>query len=199
MVERSEASRRAVLNATLKLLGVTGSGPGTNVQKLTIEAIAREAGVSKATIYRWWTSKAEVVFEAFVSDYLSHTSVREDLPALDALRDHVHAVVERYAGQEGRIVAQMIAEGQYDQTVLDQFMNGFWRGRREAVVALIERGQVEGSIRADADPALIATLVYAPIYQRLLLRDAPLDAEFADEIVTLALAGAGEVTSRHAL
>ena len=190
MVERSETSRKAVLDATLRLLGVVGPGPGTNVQKLSIEAIARESGVSKATIYRWWTSKADVVFEAFVTDYLRHTVVRDDVPAIDALREHVHSVVDQYAGQEGRIVAQMIAEGQYDPAVLAQFMDGFWRGRRAVVVSLLERAQAEGSIRPDVDPALVATLVYAPIYQRLLLRDAPLDPSFADQIVDLALAGA---------
>lgn len=190
MVARSEQSRQAILDATLRLLGVTGKGPSTTVQKLSIESIAREAGVSKATIYRWWSSKAEVVFEAFLSDYLSHTPIRTDLSGVEALRAHVHSVVERYAGEEGRIVAQMIAEGQYDPAVMAQFMDGFWRGRRAAVVELLHRAQAEGSIRTDIDAAVLATIFYAPIYQRLLLGDGPLDGDFADRILDAALGGA---------
>jgi hypothetical protein len=99
-------------------------------------------------------------------------------------------VIEQYAGEEGRIVAQMIAEGQYDPSVMSQFIDGFWRGRRAAVVALLQRAQTEGLLRSDVDAALLATLFYAPIYQRLLLGDGPLDAEFADGILDAALLGA---------
>ena len=45
---RSEPTRRSILDATIRLLDTE------SVQTLTIEAIAREAGVGKATIYRWW-------------------------------------------------------------------------------------------------------------------------------------------------
>src|SRR3954463_16498519 len=99
MVARSEGSRQAILQSTLELLGVEGgAGPGTTVQRLTIEAIAKRAGVSKTTIYRWWDSKAAVVLDAFVVEYLPRTAVRSDLPFREALLDHLSAVVRQYAG-----------------------------------------------------------------------------------------------------
>lgn len=54
---RSESSRRAILTATAELCSEDGYG------RLTIEAIATRAGVSKKTIYRWWPSKGAVVLE----------------------------------------------------------------------------------------------------------------------------------------
>ena len=66
---RSDASRVAILGAALKLLETTP------LQQISIESIAREAGVGKATIYRWWSSKAAVVIEAFVQYHVSHTAI----------------------------------------------------------------------------------------------------------------------------
>jgi AcrR family transcriptional regulator len=57
-LRRSETSRRAILDAALQLCAELGYG------RLTVEAIAARAGVSKKTIYRWWPSKGAVVLEA---------------------------------------------------------------------------------------------------------------------------------------
>jgi AcrR family transcriptional regulator len=55
---RSEAARQAILEATRALLEVT------TVRDLTIETIAKQAGVSKSTIYRWWPNKAAIAIDA---------------------------------------------------------------------------------------------------------------------------------------
>ena len=188
MVARSEESRQAVLNATRELLGIGVEASGMSVQRLTIEAIAKRAGVSKATIYRWWPSKAAVVLDAFVVEYLPHTHVRTDLPFPEALRDHVRAVVRQYAGRDGRVIAQLIAESQYDPETLAEFHRRFWDDRRDAVIELMTHGRDEGVIAPGTDLEIAATLVYAPIYQRLLIRDGELTQDFADAIVELGLA-----------
>ena len=78
------------------------SGPaGFTVQKLSIERIAREAGVSKTTIYRWWSSKVAVVIDTFLDNHVARTPVREDVPAIDALREHMASLAEVYCGQRG--------------------------------------------------------------------------------------------------
>ena len=190
MVARSEDSRQAILQATLELLGVEGEQEqGTTVQRLTIEAIAKRAGVSKTTIYRWWDSKAAVVIDAFVVEYLPRTVVRTDLPFREALVDHLSAVVRQYAGMDGAVIAQLIAESQYSAETLDELHRRFWDDRRDAVIALVQRGMAEGAIDPTADPNLVAALIYAPVYQRLLFKDGPLDDSFARSIVAMALRG----------
>ena len=81
-----------------------------SVQQLSIERIAREAGVSKTTIYRWWPDKAAVIIDTFLENHILLTSMREDLPPLEALREHVVALAAVYAGHEGRLMAQLLAE-----------------------------------------------------------------------------------------
>ena len=188
MAVRSETSRKAVLQATMALLGESPPGP-VSVQKLTIEAIAQAAGVGKATIYRWWPTKAAVVIDSFVDHHVAATPVDESLPVDEALRHHVRSLARVYDGPEGRLVAQIIAECQYDPQTLEEFRHRFWDGRARAVRALIERGVREGLLRSDVAPAVMAELIYSPVYQRLLFATGPLDDAFADRLVDITLDG----------
>ena len=81
---RSEASHQAIIEATLELLTEAGYG------SLTMEAVRTRAGVGKATIYRRWASKEELVRDAivFVHDKFDTPdtgSLRGDYQALAAV------------------------------------------------------------------------------------------------------------------
>ncbi|HEY4607756.1 MAG TPA: TetR/AcrR family transcriptional regulator, partial [Ilumatobacteraceae bacterium] len=169
---RSETTRRNILEATIHLL------ERQSVQSLTIEAIARRAGVGKATIYRWWDSKALVVIDAFIEHHIIRTPMPRDLPPADALAIHFTALVHEYAGWSGRIVAQIIAEGQSDPAVLREFRERFHYGRRAVVREVLEQWRGEGSIPAPTDIEVLGDLIYAPVYMRLLLGHSPLDDAF---------------------
>jgi Bacterial regulatory proteins, tetR family. len=188
MATRSEQSRQAILRATMRLLDEREPDAVT-VQQLSIERIAREAGVGKTTIYRWWPSKAAVVIDAFLEHGILATPLRDDLPAVDALREHVAVLADTYRGHEGRLMAQLIAECQYDPAALDEFKRAYWRPRREVVNALIRRAVVEGALRGDRHPDEIAERLYAPIYVRLLLEPSSLDADAARNAFDVALEG----------
>lgn len=188
MAARSESSRKAILQATMDLLGEKPPGP-VPLQKLSIERIAREASVSKMTIYRWWTSKAALIIDSFLDNHVARTPVHTDGPAIDALREHLTSLAEVYAGPEGRLVAQLIAECQTDDSTLEEFKHRFWEGRAEAVETLIARAISEGAIRADLTHSTVADLLYAPIYFRLLFQSGPLDKEYVEELVEVALRG----------
>lgn len=160
-----------------------------SVQKLSIERIAREAGVSKTTIYRWWPTKAAVVIDSFVDSHIARTPVRHDISAIDAIREHLGSLAEVYAGHEGSLVAQLIAECQCDPDAMKEFRERFWRHRQEAVTALMRRAMEEGSVRNDLPPVELVELLYSPIYFRLLLHAGPLDRDMTDRMLDMALAG----------
>jgi len=188
MAIRSEQSRQAILQSTMKLLDEREPG-SMSVQQLSIERIAREAGVSKTTIYRWWPDKAAVIIDTFLENHILRTSMREDLPPLEALREHVVALAAVYAGHEGRLMAQLLAESQYDPATLEEFKAQFWRPRREVVSRVIERAIEEGSIRGDRTADEIAERIYAPIYFKLLFQEGSFDSETIRAGFDLALEG----------
>ena len=172
---RSDASRVAILGAALGLL------ESTPLQQISIESIAREAGVGKATIYRWWKSKAEVVIDAFMETHASRTPMPKGVGPVEALTGHMHLLIEQFAGWSGRIVAQILAEGQGDPTVLRQFRERFTYGRRAMVREVVEEARRAGLFRTDVETELQMDMLYAPIYLRLLIGHLPLDRAFADQ------------------
>lgn len=164
----------AILNSTLKLL------ENESLQQISIEAIAREAGVGKATIYRWWPSKAAVVIEAFLINHVSRVAATKGMGPRDALTQILRLLIKEYAGREGRIVAQIIAEGQSDPDVLREFRERFWYGRRAMALELVNEARRLGEFRDDIPAEIQLDLLFSPIYFRLLAGHAPLDQQFAD-------------------
>lgn len=172
---RSEETRTQILAATIRLLHAN------TIQAISIEAIAREAGVGKATIYRWWESKALVVIDAFMEHHIVKTPMPHDLPPGEAIAMHLMSLIREYAGWSGRIVAQIIAEGQADPAVLREFRERFQYGRRAVVREKLEAWRSVAHIAVPPDIETLSELLYAPVYMRLLLGNGPLDDHFARE------------------
>ncbi|WP_159024482.1 TetR/AcrR family transcriptional regulator [Streptomyces scabiei] len=163
------------------------------VQQLSIEAIAKRARVSKATIYRWWPSKAAVVIDAFMENHLAQTRIPENVPVREALLAHLKALIARYAGPQGKLISQIIAECQYDTGTLQTFRTRFWDERYRAVEKLMQRGVDDGTFRADLDPAAAAQMIYAPVYLHLLFGLAPLDDSLAEQLLDMGIRGLAPV------
>ncbi|SEL17315.1 TetR/AcrR family transcriptional regulator [Nonomuraea pusilla] len=146
---RSEKAERAIIEATLDLIG-----EGMGVSELSIEAIASRAGVGKTTIYRRWSNKEDLVVDALSTlksplPPLSGTSVREDLIALlDAMR--------RESGQARSRCVMNIAMSESDRypRLMERFFKRAIEPRREALRAVIERGIASGELRPDLDVEL---------------------------------------------
>lgn len=172
---RSDTSRIAILNSTLKLL------ESQSLSQISIEAIAREAGVGKTTIYRWWPSKAAVVIEAFVLNHTSRVSASKTMKPSAALAKILQLLVKEYAGWEGRIIAQIIGEGQSDPEVLREFRERFWNDRRTLTLELVTEACRLGELRQDFPPEFMLELLFAPIYFRLLSGHSPLNADFSED------------------
>ncbi|MBB5497589.1 AcrR family transcriptional regulator [Paraburkholderia sp. MM5384-R2] len=156
-------------------------------QQITVEAIAREAGVGKATIYRWWPSKAAVVIDAFVQNHIVQTPMPKGGSCREAIAVHLRRMVQQYDGRGGRLVAQILAEGQSDPEVLRVFRERFFYGRRAMVREVIEEGRRNGEFRTDMDSEFLMDIVYSPVYFRLLMGHLPLSRKFADELAESAM------------
>jgi AcrR family transcriptional regulator len=184
---RSEESRQAILGSTLKLLSRPGGFPD-----LSIEAVAAGANVSKATVYRWWPTKAALVADAFSA------SVEQELqfPDTGSLRGDVarqmRRVIRLFRSPRGKIVAALLAGGQSDPELIEAFRERFlWPKRRQAYKTL-QRGIDRGEIPANTDLDVLLDSLYGPIYMRFLIRHFELREEFADQICALILRDCGK-------
>ncbi|MFC8597219.1 MULTISPECIES: TetR/AcrR family transcriptional regulator [unclassified Isoptericola] len=176
---RSEASRRAILDASLDLCETHGYGP------VTVEAIAARAGVSKKTIYRWWPSKGAVVLEAL--DDAANPSV--DFPDTGDLRADLVAQMEGLLrgllsdARFGSALIGLIADTQHDAQLARGLVDDLFRPRVEDARERLARARAAGQMRPDADLDLVIELLYGPVYYRLLLHQGELQS--ADELRTL--------------
>lgn len=174
---RSEETRRLILKSALFLL------EKETLQGITIEAIAKSAGVSKATIYRWWDSKALIVIDAFIEHHVIRTPMRRDLPPGESIAQHMRSLVEQYSGWGGRIVAQIIAEAQSDPAIGREFRERFHYGRRAVVREVLDEWRRTGEIDPGTDIEMLMDVLYSPIYMRLLVGHAPLNDRFIEDLL----------------
>ncbi len=180
---RSEAARQAILRAAGDLLARDG------FQAVTMEAIAGEAGVGKATLYRWWPCKAAVLMDAF----LAANGPCAPFPDTGCLREDLHrqmgGLAQALGGPFGTILAGILAEAQADPDAADAFRQCYLAPRRAEARRALARGQARGEIRADADLDTATDALYGPLLFRLLAGHAPLDAAFVDSLLALVFQG----------
>ncbi|MEU4693505.1 TetR/AcrR family transcriptional regulator [Actinoplanes sp. NPDC023714] len=183
---RNERSRRAILTATLELLGETG------YSELTIESIAARAGVGKQTIYRWWRGKGAVVLEALVDSTMAAAEpitlpdsgdIRADLRAV------LRATVAEFADPKLSATTRAITiETLSDEALAEQVRDQLLRPQLDAVKARLRAGQQAGQVREGIDLDQAVELLFGPLYHRWLLRNGPLTESYADGVTDLALA-----------
>ena len=180
---RSEDARKAILRSTLKLLQETG------FPDLSIEAIAADADVGKATVYRWWPNKAALVADAFSSSadrelrFPNTGSVRSDMSS------QMKHLVRVLRGRRGRIVAALIGGGQSDPELIQAFRERFMMPRRQEAYETLRRGISRGELAQDLDLDLTLDTLYGALYMRFLIRQSGLTEEYVDEVVGLVMDG----------
>lgn len=161
-LRRNEASRQAILDAALQLCVEAG------YRRLTIEAIAARAGVSKKTIYRWWPSKGAVVLDA-VDDRASAVAEFPNTGDLAAdLQTHLTAVIGLLTPPKTSAGAGLIAEAIHDEELAHDLRERIIRPRIDAFNKRMQQAQQDGQLSADADLDVALDLIFGPIYHRFV-------------------------------
>ncbi len=180
---RCEVARKRILEAALESLDEVGFA------STTTDVIAERAGASKATIYRWWPTKAALLLEAL------RDVVAQELPFPDTgdlkedLRGQLRNFVTLLTGRRGRVLKAFVAASQSDAEVAAAFLNVWIIPRRAEAKTVLQRHQQEGRLAAEADLELILDVLYGPLYYRLLMGHGELSPQYADEITELVLTG----------
>jgi AcrR family transcriptional regulator len=180
---RSEQARRDILEAAYKLLETKG------FHAVGSHEIASAAGVSSATLYRWWGSKEEILLHACFEHMKPVLAVSGDGPALMRLRRYVLYVAEFLASDDGVIMARLIA-GIHDDTKLQRlFLERYVMPRRQMQRRFIREAIASGELKRGPDPELVIDALNGPLFFRWLQGHAPLKSSFAERIFDRVILG----------
>lgn len=188
---RSEAVERSITEGVLKLLE-----DGVPLAELSIERIARTAGVGKAAIYRRWSGKEEL----FVDIVRAAEPPDPELPGT-SVRDDVVALLEqtRQRGLMTRssvLLHNVIAQMKSSPKIWDAYHANVIEPRRRKQYAILRRGQESGELRTDIDIDVMNDMVFGPMLVRAVMRpDADLPKGLAEQIADVALTGLRPVST----
>ena len=180
---RDPACDAAILQAALDVFAEEGYAG------VSIDGVAARAGVGKATIYRRYSSKAEMIVEAVrcgaaVDDRLPDTGdLRADLASM------MQPLIDRLRGDDAKLLTMFAVERQRDPELQEQFQRSVIGKKREHIRHLVEAAIERGELPATADVELIAEVPPALIWHHALYGLAMAD-DFLERILDLILAPA---------
>lgn len=184
---RAEAREQAILDAAIELLVEVG------YDRLSMDALAERAHASKATIYRHWSGKAEVVAEAL----RCHVQPHQAVPDLGELRQELLTLLttscEALAGEEGALAAAVLWAMRSDPVLAALMRGGLVEEKEAQAEAVVRRAIARGEVTG-GEPRVVAEVMSAMVLKRLLVTDEPLDEGFrthlVDDVVLPLLSGA---------
>jgi AcrR family transcriptional regulator len=174
----------AIRGAVLRELAAVGYG------RLSIEAVARRAGVSKTAIYRRWGSKLDLVMEV-VSDVAAQ---RLPLPDTGSLTGDVEALVA-VAGRALRhplaaqVIPDLLAEAARNPQISDTLQRALRSSQRDIGTLLVGRATARGELPAGVDPDVAVDLILGPLYWRLAVTRTPPDPTYPSVLAGAVAAG----------
>ena len=180
---RSEQAEQAIIEATLDLFAEQG------FEGVCVEAVAARAGVGKATIYRRWPNKEELLLAAFGSlkspfPEPKGVSVRDDLLAMVEVM-----CADKADPRKARRYALLLGEGEKYPRLMARYKETVVGPRREAMRAVIRRGIKTGELRPDTDIEIAMLTLTGVIMAHEKSPDAILDDDFATRLVDGLLLG----------
>ncbi len=180
---RSETGKRAILKAAIWLLETN------DLSKVTAEAIAQRAGVSKSTLYRWWPNKSAVIMDSFLQLTNPKITYDNSLDAYEMVLSQMKKVAHFFQSKKGKIFFSIIAQSQFDQELANEFRERYVNARRSEARGALQAALNAGKLRADIDLNVALDSLYAPIFYRLLVGYAEVNDEFVETLAMQVWAG----------
>ena len=180
---RNARSHKAILDATVKLLGSTG------YIDFSIEKVAGEAGVGKQTIYRWWDSRADLVLEVWRDRLLPPLPVYDETTPL---RDYLEASLLAF----GKIISRtdcrqaaicILAEAHRDPKLYSRMAEAVYLPRIGQIRTAFREAQGQGLFPADADIDVSIDELYGAVWYKVLIRFETVSTAYIKKLVRQAL------------
>ena len=182
---RSAQSHAAILKAAGALLVDRG------LDAVSMDELAQQAGVSKATIYRWWPTKEALALDALYADWADGDAAPPDT---GNLRGDLLALLRPWARRlrtrpYARVLGAFIARANADPVFAEEYRERILIPRRERARVVFDRAVARGDVSPGVSVDVAMDLVYGTIYHRLLQGHAPVTDQFVTAVVDTALTG----------
>jgi len=163
---RNARSHKAIIDATIKLLGSSG------YVDFSIERVAKEAGVGKQTIYRWWPTRAELVLEVWrdrllppLAPYDGSVSLRQ---YLESSLLAFGQLISRTDCRQAAIC--VLAEAHRDPALYRRMEEAVYAPRIQLIADAFRRAQEQDTFPADINVDLLIDTLYGAVWYKVLLR-----------------------------
>ncbi|MFN2606274.1 MAG: TetR/AcrR family transcriptional regulator [Acidimicrobiales bacterium] len=185
---RSAEADRAILSAAIEILADEGYAG------LSMEGVASRAGVGKATVYRRWPCKSDLVVHALHRLHTDPEAVPDTGTVRGDLVAFMRQVVDKLRrSQGGRVMPGLLAEFSRNPDLARAFRQEFVEPRRALVVDSLRRGIERGEVRPDVDLDLVVDVTVAVFQHRLLVTGRAIDDDLPERVADLLLEGIGAV------
>jgi AcrR family transcriptional regulator len=162
----------AITNAFFEELAEVGYG------RLSIDAVARRAGVGKAAIYRRWKSKLEITVALASQVAVAAIDVPDTGNLQGDIREYLASARKALTHPLAqKIIPDLLAEAARNPTLTDALLETVQNPRRAKAAELVDQAITRGELPADADVGLCLDLLAGPLYWRLIVvQECPDDA-----------------------
>ena len=177
---RGDGARQRMLTAALEVLDEAG------LAGFTMEAVARRAGASKATLYRRWPTTG-----ALLVDAMDHTFRPFPTPDTGSVVSDVAEILNAFVTllertPFPRLLAAFIDAAEHDPA-LSKLHTDLTNRRREPMLVVLARGRDRGELGPDTDPELTTDLLTSPFFYRHFVAHRPIPRELVDEVISRVL------------
>jgi AcrR family transcriptional regulator len=181
--KRGAALEEAILEAAYAELSEVG------YTSFTVEAVAARARTGKASIYRRWPTKQELVLDALCGGLPTPKQcgfepiLDDSMTTEDALRQVARAITQVLSSPAGdamrAIKCEAVADPELARTIDDRFQ----APRRAALLAMLRRGVERGEVRPEAVSPLVADVLPAVLTHRVILQREPITERDISDII----------------
>ena len=181
---RGAALEDAILEAAYAELSEVG------YTAFTVEGVTARARTGKASIYRRWPTRGDLILDAVCSQLptpvdcgLEMADIPDDLTTADALRGVARAISQVILSPAGDVIRSIKCEAVSDPDLARAIDERFQVPRREYLLRLLRRGVTRGEVRAGADTAIVADVLPAVLSHRVILQREPITARVITDIM----------------
>ena len=179
---RSAETEQAILESAYAIMASQG------LAAASIDAVARECGVSKMTIYKWWPSREALLIDAFLRQAASMLPLPETGEPLARLRKHAAAYVKALNSDFGKVQLAVIAECIAGTGSAKIFSERYLAIRRDVAVQIIVAGQQDGSMVAAEPAGDLYDRIYGTLFYQYVFGFRTLTKDYAEKLVMRVLA-----------